>query len=136
MLETNTSTTDDLLFEEEMETSIQPWGMKEEQFSMFMHLSQFAGVAVPLAGLVLPIVMWATNKEDSELVNEHGKNIINWMISLIIYFAIAIPLCFLFIGIPIVMLLAFFSILFPIIGTVKASNGQIYKYPLAIKFLK
>ena len=133
MSQTNT---DDLLFEDEFETSAKPWGIEEDQFTMLMHIAQFAGVVVPMAGLALPIVMWATNKENNELVDEHGKNIINWMISLIIYFAIAIPLCFLIIGIPIVMVLGLLTVLFPIIGAVKASNGEVYTYPLTIKFLK
>jgi len=136
MSETNTSNTNDLLFEDELETSTKPWGIEEDQFTMLMHIAQFAGVVVPMAGLALPIVMWATNKENNELVDEHGKNIINWMISLIIYFAIAIPLCFLIIGIPIVMVLGLLTVLFPIIGAVKASNGEVYTYPLTIKFLK
>lgn len=40
-----------------------PWGMEENTFLMMMHLSQFAAFLVPGAGIVLPIVMWAANKD-------------------------------------------------------------------------
>jgi len=55
------------------------WGMDEKTFCMSMHLSQFAGCIVPLAGLILPVVMWATNKDQSPMIDQHGRNIFNFM---------------------------------------------------------
>lgn len=113
-----------------------PWGMELNQFCMLMHLSQFAGYIIPLAGLILPIVMWASNKDQSELVDVHGKNILNWIISTIIYIIIGIVLSIVIIGIPILVAVGICSIIFTIIGGLKANEGRIYEYPLAIKFLK
>ena len=45
------------------------WGMDEPTFSMLLHLSSFMGMAVPFAGIVLPIVMWATNKNESSVID-------------------------------------------------------------------
>ena len=58
---------------------------KLNQFCTFMHLAQFAGLIVPFASIVLPIVMWTTNKDKSELIDQHGKHILNWIISSFIY---------------------------------------------------
>jgi uncharacterized protein len=113
-----------------------PWGMEINQFCMLLHLSQFAGYVVPMAGTVLPIIMWATNKDQSELIDKHGKNILNWMISSFIYMIVGFILVFVFIGIPLLIALAICSIIFIIIGAVKANDGIIYKYPLAIDFIK
>ncbi len=113
-----------------------PWGMEINQFCMLLHLSQFAGYVVPMAGTVLPIIMWATNKDQSELIDKHGKNILNWMISSFIYMIVGFILAFVFIGIPLLIALAICSIIFIIIGAVKANDGIIYKYPLAIDFIK
>lgn len=113
-----------------------PWGMDVKQYNLFMHLSQFAGYAVPLAGIVLPIVMWVTNKENDNSIDAHGKNIVNWVISSFIYAIVAGLLCLIFIGIPITIALFICMIVFPIIGAVKADKDEVYKYPMTFKFIK
>jgi uncharacterized protein len=113
-----------------------PWGMEVNQFCTCMHLSQFTSFIVPLAGLVLPIVMWTTNKEKSEQVNEHGKSILNWMISSVIYYFVSIILMFVIIGFFTIFAVIICSFIFTIMGAVKANNGKMYHYPLTIKFIK
>jgi len=113
-----------------------PWGMEEKQFIMFMHLSQLTSLITPGAGIILPIVMWVTNKEQSQLIDTHGKNITNWMISSFIYGIISGILIFAFIGIPMLFALGICSIVFAVIGGIKANEGTIYKYPLTISFIK
>jgi uncharacterized Tic20 family protein len=113
-----------------------PWGMEQNQFCMLLHLSQFAGFAIPLAGIALPIVMWATNKDQSELVDKQGKNILNWMISSFIYIAISVILSFVLIGIPLLIVIGICSFIFTVIGAITASNGNIYEYPLTMTFIR
>lgn len=113
-----------------------PWGMEVNQFCMLMHLSQLAGYVIPVAGLVLPIVMWATNKDQSKIVDLHGKNILNWIISSIIYLVISTILVFLLIGIPLLFAIAICTLIFSIVGAVKANSGELYKYPLSFSFIK
>ena len=113
-----------------------PWGMGINQFCTFMHLSQFASFFVPIAGLVLPIVMWSTNKDKSEQVNEHGKSILNWMISSLIYYVASMILMLLLIGFVTIFAVALCSIIFTIMGAIKANDGKMYHYPLSIRFIK
>lgn len=113
-----------------------PWGMEQNQFCMLLHLSQLASYAIPLAGIVLPIVMWATNKDQSELVDKQGKNILNWIISCFIYIAISLILSFVLIGIPLLIIVGICSLIFTIIGAIKANDGIIYKYPLTMTFIR
>lgn len=105
------------------------------QWNMFMHLSQFAGYVVPLAGVIVPIVMWQTKKDQSPEIDDHGRMITNAMISYFCYWIAAILLCFVLIGIPLVILLGICSIVFPVVGAIKANDGRLWKYPLVIKFL-
>lgn len=121
--------------EEQSKEPIRPWGMEENTFLLLMHLSQLANFVVPIAGLVLPIVMWATNKELSSKIDNHGKVIFNWMISCFIYFVICFILMFVFIGFFAAVALAIVNIVFIIIAAVKANEGgEIWPYPLSIKF--
>jgi uncharacterized Tic20 family protein len=106
------------------------------QWAMFLHLSLLAGFLIPFAGLVVPIVIWQVKKTQLPALDVHGKIVINWIISAIIYAAISALLVLVFIGIPFLIALGIIGIVFPIIGGMKASNGEIWRYPLSITFLK
>ena len=112
------------------------WGMKESDYCMLMHFSQLAGWIIPFAGLVVPIVMWATAKDYSKVVDNHGRIIFNWMLSALIYFFVSAILIFLIIGFPLMLALAIVSVVFAVMGGLKASNGVEWDYPLSIPFFK
>ncbi len=108
----------------------------EKQMGMFVHLSQLLGFIIPFGGLVAPILLWQLNKEKMPALDAHGKAIANWMISSVIYFAVSAVLCLVLIGFLGILALVIMAIVFPIIGAVKANNGELWEYPLTIKFLK
>lgn len=113
-----------------------PLGMEQNTYLMLMHLSQLAGMVVAGVGFVAPIVMWAINKDKDAEVDRHGKNIINFLISWIIYYTVSALLIFVLIGIPILVVLGFLQLIFIIIATVKANNKEFWKYPMTIPFFK
>jgi uncharacterized Tic20 family protein len=112
-----------------------PWGMDVKTYCMLLHLSQLAGFVVPFLGLALPIIMWAVNKDQFPEVDRHGKVVLNWIISQVIYFAVAFVLIFVIIGVPIIILLGLVSLIYAIIGAIKANDGQVWNYPGSIKFV-
>lgn len=102
---------------------------------MFVHFSLLAGLVVPLAGFVLPVVLWQTKKGEMPSIDAHGKAVVNWMISSLIYTVVCIVLAFVIIGIPLLIVLGILSIVFPILGGLKANDGVLWRYPLSIRFL-
>ncbi len=105
-------------------------------WAMFIHLSQFCGYVIPFAGLILPIVLWQIKKNDSELIDRHGRIVVNWIITEFILAIVFVLLCFVLAGIPLLIALAVVGVIFPIVGAVKAANGEAWAYPCSIKFLK
>jgi uncharacterized Tic20 family protein len=103
---------------------------------VLIHLSQLFGFAVPMAGLVVPIVLWLLKKDESEVIDTHGRIVINWIITEFILMIVFIILCFILIGIPLLIALLVVGIIFPIIGAIKANNGEIWPYPCSIQFFK
>ena len=103
-------------------------------WSMFIHLSQLCGYLVPIAGLIVPIVLWQIRKDESEVIDKHGRIVTNWIISEMIYAFICVLLFIVLIGIPMIIALAVMGIVFPILGGVKANNGEMWPYPLSIRF--
>jgi uncharacterized Tic20 family protein len=105
------------------------------QWCMLMHLSQFAAYFVPVAGIVVPVVMWQTKKQESPEIDAHGRMIVNAIICYVIYMAIAIVLSFVLIGIPLVIALGICAVAFPVIGAIKANDGVFWRYPLVFDFV-
>ena len=120
----------------ENDPDFRPWNMELSSYCMLMHLSQFAGIIVPFGGIALPIIMWATNKDKSSIIDQHGKNILNWMISFYIYVSISAILILLVVGIFALIALGVIAVIFAIIGAIKANNKEMFKYPLSITFIK
>lgn len=101
-------------------------------WAMFLHLSALLGfTAIPILGFVVPIVIWQVKKEEFPELDVHGRVVTNWMISSLIYGAIGFLLFFVLIGIPFLLVLGALGIIFPLVGSLKAHNGEVWKYPLS-----
>ena len=79
--------------------------------------------------------MWLVKRGDSPEIDAHGKESLNFQLSMLIYDAIAAILCIVLIGIPILIVLWIMNTVFVIIASIRASEGQLYRYPLTIRFL-
>ena len=108
----------------------------QRQMGMFLHLSQLANVIFFPLGIIAPIILWQTQKEKIPALDAHGKMVMNWMISVTIYAVVSVVLMLVLIGFLMIFAVAIMGIVFPIIGAVKANNGELWDYPLTIKFLK
>jgi len=109
---------------------------EQKQMGMFLHLSQLLNIILPPAGIVVPIILWQIKKDEMPALDTHGKMVVNWLISSLIYFVASLILTIVLIGILGLIALAVMSVVFPIIGGIKANNGAFWEYPLTIKFLK
>lgn len=112
--------------------------IQARQWGMFIHLSILAGYLIPFAGFIVPIVMWQMKKYEHPLIDAHGKNVVNWLLSLCIYAFVAwvlvMTLIGAIIGIPALWLLGILNVVFAIVGGLKANNGEVWAYPFTIRF--
>jgi uncharacterized Tic20 family protein len=93
-------------------------------------LAALAHASTLVAAFFGPLLLFLLADDDDELVRENAKNALNFQIVLFIAILIAAILVFAFIGILLLPLLGVIDLILAIIGTVKASNGEIYAYPL------
>lgn len=107
-------------------------------WAMGCHLSALAGyvVTVPFAGVLGPLVVWLIKKDEYPEVQAHGKAAINFQLSMAIYSLISIPLVLVVIGIFLLVGLAVLDLICVILAGVKAADGQTFRYPLSIQFLR
>ncbi|MCL2906137.1 DUF4870 domain-containing protein [Shewanella fodinae] len=108
---------------------------QERDMGMLVHLATFAGYLIPFGNILGPLIVWLMKREDSAFVDACGRNTLNFQISMLIYYAVAIVLAFLLIGFFLIGLLVLLNVIFTIIAAIKASEGKVFKYPLAIGFL-
>lgn len=105
-------------------------------WALILHLSVLSGLIVPMAGLIVPVVIFILKKDQIPGLVPHGHVVFNWLISVLIYAVISMVLLLIGIGALLLAVLAILSLVFPIIGAVKASEGKVWPYPLSIKFFK
>ena len=109
---------------------------EERNWAVATHLASFSGyVGVPFGHILGPLVCWLMKKDTSSYLDQVGKETVNYNISILIWFVICIPFCFLLIGIPVLLGLMIMDVVVTIMAAVAASNGQQYQYPLTIKFI-
>lgn len=106
-------------------------------WAMFCHLSGLASliVVIPLAGIWVPLIIWLAKRNEFPFVDRAGKETLNFQISCAIYWLITGLLIFVFIGFILLPIVILFWFIFTIIGTVRAANGDDYRYPLTIRLI-
>ncbi|WP_223576950.1 DUF4870 domain-containing protein [Kangiella taiwanensis] len=112
---------------------------EEKNWAMLSHIAAFVALIplIPVIGMVLgPLVVWLLKKEDMPLVAQNGVEALNFNISMFIAYCVAIILCFILIGIPILVGLIIFHFIVTILAAIKASEGGVYKYPFSMKLVR
>jgi uncharacterized protein len=109
---------------------------EEKNWAMACHLAAFAGWVIPLGWILGPLTVWLIKRNQFWLVDEQGKEALNFQISLMIYGIIAGILCLILIGFLLLIALAVLQIVLVIIAAIKVSNGEHYRYPLTIRFIR
>jgi hypothetical protein len=109
---------------------------KDNQLIVITHLSQLLTFVTGFGGLIVPLILWATQKDKVLEMDEQGKRIINFQLSMIIYAIICIPAILLLgLGIIGLIVIGFITLIFPIINAIKANNGESPTYPLSFNFI-
>ncbi len=109
---------------------------KDNQMLVIAHLSQLLDLITGFGGLIVPLVLWLTQRDRVWEMDVHGKSILNFQISLFIYSLICIPLIFaLGLGLVGLFIICVIAVVFPIVNAVRASNGEQPKYPLSLNFI-
>ena len=80
----------------------------EKTWAMLCHFSSFIGLIFPFGNFLGPLIIWLIKKEELPFVEDQGKEVLNFQISMTIYLLISGMLCIILIGIPIIIRLVIF----------------------------
>lgn len=110
-------------------------------FGMLTHLSAFAGALIALA-FIGPLVMWLIRRDEHPFLDHHGKEALNFNLSMLLYGVVGIVVSIATLGLGLVIVVPATVVFFvtwvvtTIVGAVKANAGEGYRYPLTIRFVK
>src|SRR6266480_3519212 len=110
-------------------TNVRTW-------NILCHASALLGVLLHFPGHLLgPLIVWLAKRDDSPEIDAHGKESLNFQISMLIYNAVAAVFCLVLVGFFFLAVLWVLNAVFVIIASVKASEGTLYRYPFTIRFI-
>ena len=141
-----------------------------KNIASFIHIGVFAKYFFPFGNFIAPLLIWTINKDRSDFINQNGKRVINFQLSIFLYFITMLLICIpfalhfgfgieqleelngnitpydlsTFTGSIIVFIilgalalgLVVLELYATITGAIKASNGELYNYPITIPFIK
>ncbi|MEM7145793.1 MAG: DUF4870 domain-containing protein [Verrucomicrobiota bacterium] len=112
----------------------------EKTMAMLTHLLSFTAYFTGIGMIAGPLILWLIKKDTMPFVDDQGKEAVNFNISFFIYYMVAFFLCatviLMIVGIPALLVLFVLHIVFVIMAAIKASNGEAYRYPMTIRFIK
>nr|WP_297306545.1 helix-turn-helix domain-containing protein [uncultured Flavobacterium sp.] len=122
---------------------------QDNSFVIWLHLSVLLGFVLPLGNIILPLILWLTNKNRIDNVDKQGKNILNFQILysvisfLLVFFGafgkiihLETPLSFESLLLSVVFLYIF-NFIYPIINAIRISKGTLKNfYPTIIRFIR
>jgi uncharacterized Tic20 family protein len=107
---------------------------QERLWAMLAHLLSFVAAYLFL-GFVAPLVVLLVFGPRSPYVRAHAVESLNFNLTWLLYAIVGVVLAFLVIGIPILIALGIAYLVLVVIASVRANNGEFYRYPLTIRFI-
>ena len=110
---------------------------EERNWAVFCHLGGFAFylLGFALGHILVPLAIWLLKRDASAFIDEHGREALNFQISVTLYAIVVGALCFVLVGFVLIPFLMGFHIVLMIVASVRASQGEPYRYPFTIRLI-
>ena len=104
--------------------------------AMVAHLSSFAGLVVPFGSVIGPLAVWLTRRDRDPFIDQAGREALNFGISIAVYGSVLLVAALMLVGIPLLIMGVVAWVVLASLAAVKASQGQTYRYPLTMRFVR
>lgn len=108
---------------------------EERTWAIVAHLAAFAGMVIPFGNIVGPLAVYLIKQDEGPFVEHHGKEAVNFQISMTIYFVVAALLIAVLIGFLLIAILGIAWLVLVVIAAMRASDRQRYEYPFTIRLV-
>ena len=100
----------------------------DRTYALLLHLSSFVA---PVLG---PLVMWLIKRNESDFIDHHGQEAMNFALTMLIAVIVSVVLIFVLVGILLLFALSIAGLVMPILAAIAAQRGEHYRYPAVIRF--
>lgn len=108
-----------------------------QKWAMFTHLSALClYLGIPFGNLLAPLILWQLKRKESPLIEQEGKEALNFQLSVTLYGLLCLLLTYIFIGLLLLPALVIAHLIFTIAAAVRIAEGRHYRYPLTLRILK
>jgi uncharacterized protein len=117
----------------EPDTTLRP---EDRTWGMLAHLLTLLGYVMILGHWLPPLVIYLAKKDESEFVADQARESLNFQITVLLLALVCLPFLCILIGIPMLIVLGLFQLVMVIVASVKASDGQRFRYPLTLRLVR
>lgn len=112
-----------------------PAGIASQEDKTLALLTHLSGIVL---SFIVPLVVWLIHKDkpDKDFLNDQAKEALNFQITVAIAYAICTVLTVIAIGVLLMPIVWVVNLIFCILAGVKASEGEAYRYPFALRLIK
>ncbi len=110
---------------------------KAQNWATVAHLISLIGfLGIPFGNLIGPLMVWLFLRKDHALIDDQGKESLNFQITMTIYALLACLFMFIIIGFVLIFIVILLDIILVVVAAVKANDGERYRYPLTLRLIK
>lgn len=110
----------------------------QRNWMLLLHAIPFLGFIIPFGSILFPLFLWIHKSNDNKIYDTHGRAIVNFHSSILLYLLISLVLFFAFPGYNFFLTggIILYSIIVTIVNISSALTKGTCSYPLSISFLK
>ncbi len=114
---------------EPVDADARTWGM-------VAHLSSLSGYVVPFGHVLGPWVVHLAKQDLHPFVRANTLAALNFNLNCLLAAILCIPLCFVCIGVPLLIMIGLAQIVFTIVAGIKAGDAVVYDYPMVVRLVR
>ena len=110
---------------------------RERTYATWMHLAGLSSyIGIPLGHVLVPLVMWAMKHRESAYLDQQGREVLNFQLTISFYLIFSYILVYILIGFIFVALVVGFHIVATIMAAVKIYHGEGFRYPITFRVIR
>ena len=109
---------------------------EERIYATWMHIAGLSGYVIPFGNFLVPLILWALKRKESHYIDQQGREVMNFQLTIVFYAIFTWILMMLIIGwvfAPVVFLL---HLIGSIMGAVRTWEGKIFHYPATMRVIR
>ena len=105
-------------------------------WGMICHLSALFGCVIPFGNVLAPLIVWSIKKGDHPFIDDQGMEALNFQLTVALCLIASSVLIVVVIGLLLIPVIIIYTLIMIIVASIKANEGEYYRYPVTIRFFK